>query len=170
MMEEPSHEKKDEDKLRSEIKEEIKREIQEELKEKKGKSRKSAGVIIAGVGAVLYLLPGFFFLIPALIGASSSYMFNYGITNLIAGGISLAGVIVGMYKVKIGGTITLISIPIAIVVGILLTLGETSYYYYQWIYVLQYVVFPLPIPHSAHVIAGGIICLVATDEETVRKV
>ena len=97
-------------------------------------------------------------------------MFNYGITNLIAGGISLAGVIVGMYKVKIGGTITLISIPIAIVVGILLTLGETSYYYYQWIYVLQYEVFPLPIPHSAHVIAGGIICLVATDEETVRKV
>jgi hypothetical protein len=159
--EDQSYEKQVEERIRREIKAEIKREIKEELHEKKGKSRKTAGIIISGVGAALYLFFGFFFLLM-----SYGYMFIAGLSMLIAGGISLAGVIIALFKVKIGGIISLTAVPIALVIGILLVLFEGGYYYYyQWIYILQFILFPLPIPHSIHVIAGGIICLTATDVE-----
>jgi len=131
------------------------------LKGKKGKSRKTAGLIISGVGAALYLGYGLILLIVGF-----TYYSAYTIALLIAGGISTTGVIVAINKVKIGGIIILISIPIAFVIGIVLsTIGTPYYYYYQWIYVMQYVLFPFPIPHSAHIIAGGIICLTAADRE-----
>jgi hypothetical protein len=161
--EDQSYEKQVEERIRREIKAEIKREIKEELHEKKGKSRKTAGIIISGVGAALYLIFGYFFLI---VSYGSGYMFISSLSLLIAGGISLGGVILALFKVKIGGIITLISVPIALVIGIMLVLIEGDYYYYyQWLNVLQFILFPLPIPHSAHVIAGGIICLTATDIE-----
>lgn len=160
----PFYEKEIDEKLRSEIKEEIKRELQEEKRVKSGKSRKTAGIIISGVGAILYLVEGFFFLI---LSSGSGSMRIAAITMLIAGGISIAGVIVALYKVKIGGIITLTSIPIAMVIGIVLQLMEPYYYYYYyyWIYIIQYILFPLPIPHSIHIIAGGIVCLTANDME-----
>lgn len=164
--EDQSYEKQVEERIRREIKAEIKREIKEELHEKKGKSRKTAGIIISGVGSALYLVFGFFFLF-----ISSGYMFAAGLSLMIAGGISLAGVITALFKVKIGGIITLIALPIALVIGIVLVFIEGDYYYfYQWMYILQYLLFPFPIPHSAHVVAGGIICLTATDieEPTIR--
>ncbi|MFX0148186.1 MAG: hypothetical protein ACFE8E_10630 [Candidatus Hodarchaeota archaeon] len=139
-----SHEKEAEERLRREIKEEIKREMKEEAKEKKGKSRKNAGVIISLVGATLYLVFGFLFL--------------RNISMLIAGGISLTGGIVAMYKVKIGGVIVLIAIPIAIIFGIVFTINQP----YGWMSILG--LYP-PIPHSVHVIPGGIICLTASDEK-----
>ncbi|NHJ19681.1 MAG: hypothetical protein EAX91_01970 [Candidatus Lokiarchaeota archaeon] len=158
----PFYEEEADEKLRSEIKEEIKRELKEEKRVKSRKSRKTAGIIISGVGAILYLVFGFFFLI---LGSSYGYMRDAAVSMLIAGGISIAGIIVALYKVKIGGIITLISIPIAIVIGVILMLMEPYSYYYYWLNFIQYVIFPLPIPHSLHVIPGGIICLTAKDIE-----
>jgi hypothetical protein len=160
---EPFYEKESDEKLRSEIKEEIKRELQEEKRIKSGKSKKTAGIIISGVGAIIYLIFGFFVLITSSV---AGYMRDIAISLFIAGGISLTGVIVAIYKVKIGGIITLTSIPIAIIIGVILLLTGPYYiYYYYWLNFIQYVVFPLPIPHSLHIIPGGIICLTAKDEE-----
>ncbi|NHJ19680.1 MAG: hypothetical protein EAX91_01965 [Candidatus Lokiarchaeota archaeon] len=163
---EPFSEKQADEKLRSEIKEEIKREMREEQRVKSGKSRKTAGVIISGVGAILYLIFGFFLLI---LGSGMGIMRNIAIMMLIAGGISITGVIVAMYKVKIGGIITLISIPIAIVIGIILQFTELHYYYYYyWLYLLEYMLAYTPYAYL-HVIPGGIICLTANDMEEISR-
>ena len=161
---EQSTEKQVEERIRREIKEEIKREIKEELRGKKGKSRRTAGVIISGVGAAIYLVFGLIFLI-----FTGAYSLSPSITMIMAGGISLTGAIVATYKVKIGGIIVLISLPIAFVVGMLFRMLEPYYYYYQWIYALQYLMFyPIPFIHFVHVLAGGIICLTASDEVDLR--
>jgi len=157
---ENSHGKEAEERLRREIKEEIKREMKEEAKEKKGRSRKTAGVIISLVGATLYLVFGLIFLIRSF--GYSPYLIR-NISMLIAGGISFTGGIIAMYKVKIGGIIILIAIPIGIIFGIVFTIGLP--YYYGWSSILQFVLYPFPIPHSLHVIPGGIICLTASDEK-----
>ncbi|MFX0077351.1 MAG: hypothetical protein ACFE96_18060, partial [Candidatus Hermodarchaeota archaeon] len=67
-------------------------------------------------------------------------------------------------KAKIGGIIILISVPIAFIIGIIFTFTELRYYfYYHLMFLIQFLLFPFPIPHSAHVIVGGIFCLKAHD-------
>ena len=146
-----------------EIVERVKREIIEERKKKKGKSLKLVGLIISGVGGLLYLISGLIFLFTSI-----GYYYNLwiSITLFIAGAISQTGTIVAISKVKIGGAILLTSIPIAFVIGIILSFAQPYYYpYYNVLYVFQYILFPLPLPHSAHVIAGAILCLIASDNE-----
>ncbi len=146
-----------------EIVERVKREIIEEKKKKKGKSLKLVGLIISGVGGLLYLISGLIFLFTSI-----GYYYNLwiSITLFIAGAISQTGTIVAISKVKIGGAILLTSIPIAFVIGIILSFAQPYYYpYYNVLYVFQYILFPLPLPHSAHVIAGAILCLIASDNE-----
>ena len=146
-----------------EIVERVKREIIEEKKKKKGKSLKLVGLIISGVGGLLYLVQGLIFLFTSM-----GYYYNLWriIPLFIAGAISQTGTIVAISKVKIGGAILLTSIPIAFVIGIILSFAQPYYYpYYNVLYVFQYILFPLPLPHSAHVIAGAILCLIASDNE-----
>ena len=142
--------------------ERAKREIREELKTKKRKSRRIVGLITSGVGGALYLILGFMYLIMNV-----GYYSWYYIPLLIAGAISQTGTIVAMYKVKIGGALLLASLPVSIVFGIILTMIQPYYYYtlYAVITVFQFILLPFPIPHSAHVIAGGILCLLASDRE-----
>lgn len=145
----------------TEVIERAKKEIREELKTKKGKSRRIVGLITSGVGGALYLILGLIYL------ATMSYYSWYYVPLLIAGAISQTGTIVAIFKVKVGGALLLTSLPISIVFGIILTMVQPYYYYSPLavMIVFQFILFPLPIPHSAHVIAGGILCLLASDRE-----
>jgi len=148
-----------------EIVERVKREIKEEKEKKKGRSLRLVGLIISGVGGLLYLIQGLIYLFTSR-GYMSYYSLMAIIPSFIAGVISQTGTIVAISKVKIGGAILLTSIPIAFVVGIILSFAQPYYYpYYNVLYVFQYILFPLPLPHSAHVIAGAILCLIASDNE-----
>ncbi|NHJ19682.1 MAG: hypothetical protein EAX91_01975 [Candidatus Lokiarchaeota archaeon] len=156
---EPISENQVKEKPRNEIKEEIKREMRDGQREKKGESRKTAGIIISGVGAVLYLGFGFLFL---TLDFGYSYLRSFPLTLVVIGGISMTGVIVALSKVKIGGIITLISLPIAFVIGIAM---EPYYYTYYSTYPLLYMlIYGTPFGYL-HVIPGGIICLTASDVE-----
>jgi hypothetical protein len=139
-----------------------KREIREELKTKKGKSRRIVGLITSGVGGALYLILGIMFFITGM-----GYYLWYYVPLLIAGGISQTGTIVAVYKVKVGGSLLLTSLPVSIVFGIILAMVQPYYYYspYAVITVFQFILLPFPFPHSAHVIAGGILCLLASDRD-----
>ena len=148
-----------------EVVERVKREIKEESKQKKGKSLRMVGIIMSGIGGLLYLIFGFIYLF-----FSMSYFVWLAIPLLIAGAISQTGTIIAIYKVKIGGVIILTSIPISIGIGIILSLfiGPFPYYYpsfYGVLMTIQLILYPIPFPHSVQVIAGGIICLVASDKK-----
>lgn len=147
-----------------EIVERVKREIKEESKKNKGRTLRMMGLIISGVGGLLYFIIGFIFLF-----ASIGYMLWVTIPLLIAGAISQTGTLVAISKVKIGGVFILTSIPISLVIGILVSLTQSYPYYYPSFYnmvmVFQLILYPIPIPHSVHVIVGGILCLTASDKK-----
>ena len=146
--------------------ERIKREIKEESIKKKGRSRRMVGLILSGVGGLLYLILGLIFLF-----ASMGYYYSLFpiIPLFIAGVISQTGTIVAINKVKTGGVILLTSIPVSLVIGFILNLIQPYPYYYSSLYgalmIFQYILFPIPIPHSVHVIAGAIVCLTASDNK-----
>ncbi len=88
---------------------------------------------------------------------------------LIVGAISQIGTIVAISKVKIGGVLILTSIPISLVIGVILSLFNPYPYYYPSFYgvvmIFQLILYPIPIPHSVHVIVGGILCLTGSDNK-----
>lgn len=144
---EPNHEK--------EVEEGLRRESKEEFKKKKGKSRKITGLIISGVGGILYLIEVLFF------GIGDQFLLFLTIPFLIVGAISETGTIIAAFRVKLGGVVILTSIPISLVIGILLNLGP---YWYYPLMVFLYLVLPFPFPHSVFVITGGILILMSSDE------
>ena len=143
-----------------EVEERLRRGIKEEFKKKKGKTRKSAGLIISGVGGILYIINGFIFF-----GFGFYYYSWLLIPSLIAGVISQIGTTIGIFKVKIGGVVSLSSIPISIVIGIIISFTIPQYYYYipYTLIVVEILLLPIPLPHSIHVVAGGILCLTGSD-------
>jgi hypothetical protein len=142
------------------VEDRVRREITGELKKKKGKTRKTAGLIISGVGGILYIINGFIFFV---LGAG--YYSWLLIPSLIAGITSEIGTIIGIFKVKIGGLISLSSIPISLVIGIIISFNIPNYYYYipYTLIVVEIILLPMPLPHSLHVIAGGILCLTGSE-------
>jgi hypothetical protein len=143
----PNHKKDVEDRLR--------REITSELKKKKERTRKITGLIISGVGGILYLIRMLFF------GIGDQFLLFLTIPFLIVGAISEIGTIIAAFRVKIGGVVILTSIPISLVIGILLNFGP---YWYYPLMVFLYLVLPFPFPHSVFVITGGILSLLSSDE------
>ena len=150
---ESNHEKELEERLRSAIR--------EEFQKKKMLNRKIAGLILSGIGAILYLIGGFICL-------GLPYYFGSLITPyLIMGVIGIIGTVIGLKKIKLGGAIVLIAIPLAFIVAYISTLlvpyffglGGTVFYFF-----LPY--YPIPFfPSVALVIIGGILCVLSTDEE-----
>ena len=79
---------------------------------------------------------------------------------LITGAISLMGTIIGAIKIKIGGTVILISIPISIVITYTLNIIP----YYSFFLVILFLLNPMIFFHSGFVIIGGILCLLSSDK------
>jgi len=113
-------------------------------------SRKKIGLILSGIGGAIYLLSGF----------GLNYVLKYfgvrfgSLPLIITGVISLIGTGVGVKKIKIGGIIILISIPLSFVIGFIVSPYITKYY-------LMFLFFSLP--HIVFVIVGGILCLKSSD-------
>ena len=160
---EHNHEKEVEDRLR--------KEITEDLKKKKLGLRRKAGLILSGIGGIMYLLSGIILLITPLwhyfVGA-------FSIPYLITGAISLMGIIIlkGLEKIKIGGTVILISIPISIVITLISIDYTNTYFFFDLITRLGYLlitIYPLPFPSSVFVIIGGILCLLSSNKESSER-
>ncbi len=134
-----------------EVEESHRREITEDLKKKDNKDIKGIGLILSGIGGILFLIEIMF--IPP-------YMADIILLLMIAGIISLIGTGIGVKKIKIGGIIILISIPFSIITVALLN---------QWVIPqiagnIASLLLPSPFPTSVVVIFGGILCLISSDE------
>ena len=121
------------------------------------KSKKKAGLILSGIGEILYFLNGVI------------YCFLSGpeilpISLLLTGTISLIGTILEKKEIKIGGAVILISIPFSI--GVISILNfflnyMPTFRIYDWFLLILY---PIPYPHSVFVIIGGILCVRSSDD------
>jgi hypothetical protein len=134
-----------------EVEESHRREITEDLKKKDNKEIKSTGLILSGIGGILFLIEIMFIL---------TYMADIILLLMIAGIISLIGTGIGVKKIKIGGIIILISIPFSIITVALLN---------QWVIPqiagnIASLLLPTPFPNSVVLIFGGILCLISSDE------
>jgi len=146
-----------------EVEERLRKEITEDFKKKKLGLRRKAGLILSGIGGIMYLLNGIIFF-AAFMG------FDY----LIIGTISLIGIILikGFEKIKLGSVVILISIPISIVVTSSLMRHASSYFFF---YVLNRFgfflisLYPIPFPTSVLVIIGGVLCLKSLDKESSER-
>ena len=94
-----------------EVEESHRREITEDLKKKDNKEIKSTGLILSGIGGILFLIEIMFI---------QTYMADIILLLMIAGIISLIGTGIGVKKIKIGDIIILISIPFSIITVALL--------------------------------------------------
>jgi hypothetical protein len=155
-------------KYEKDVEDRIRKEIIMEKKNKGGASRKTAGLLISGVGGILYLILGLSQI--KIFITSGYYSSSIGIPALIAGIISMTGTLIGTRKTKTGGTIALTSIPISLVIGFILIiplLSDYYGYYYSIVPIIYSVImpmlFPLPIPHAIHVVTGGILCMTGSD-------
>ena len=152
--------------LDKEERERLKREIIAEIKAKKGGGKRTAGLIISGVGGLLYIFYGLFFF--SISYGYTPMVMMIAIPMIIAGVMVEIGTIVGIKNIKAGGGVIITAIPAALVFGIIMVFitGYPSYYILS---VFQYLLFPIPypipIPHSIHVIPGGILCLIASDRK-----
>lgn len=150
--EEHNHEKKVEERLR--------REIKEDFKKKTGRTRKLSGLIVSGVGGILYLINGFIYLSIPL-----EFISWLIIPFSIAGVISLIGLVIGIFKVKIGGVVNLLVIPISIIIGVIMSYNlPYPYLPHFTVIVVEYLILPIPLPHSIHVVTGGLLCLMGSDK------
>jgi cation transport ATPase len=148
---ESNHEKEQEERLKSANR--------EDFKKKRMKTRKNAGLIISGIGAVLYLVGGFFCL------SMPFYFGQFIAPYLITGVIVIIGAVIGLKKNKLGGALVLIAIPIAIIIGLIYTLIVSSYFELIWFIMYMFIqVQPIPyFPSAAFIIIGGILCVLSTD-------
>lgn len=135
-----------------------------EWRNKGAETRRTVGLLASGVGGMLYLIIGLSQIRGSLNYSLLSYSGIIGISNLLAGLISIVGTLVGTRNVKTGGVLQLVSIPTALVLGfVLLTTGDYMYSVYNFIPFIMMMVYPFPLPHSFHVISGGILCLTGSD-------
>ena len=127
--------------LNKEERERLKREIIAEIKEKKGGLRRTMGLIISGVGGLIYLFHGLF-----------SFIMNYryppqlmivATPMIIAGVMAVIGTIVGFKNIKAGGGVILTAIPAAVVFGFIWVF-ITRYYFFNIFYAFQYLILPFP--------------------------
>ena len=122
------------------------KEVEERLR------RKKIALILSGIGGILYLIGAF--LIPITMGSANILVY------IIAGVISLIGTGIGVVRIKIGGVVILISIPLSIIIVILLNLEILP----QIAGLIALLLYPLPFPHSVFVVIGGILCLLGSDK------
>ena len=131
--------------------------ISEEVQRKKMLARKRAGLSLAGIGGLLYLIGGIIVLTTA-----TYYYFgiSFPISYLVTGITSITGTILGIKQVKLGGTVILIAIPVAI----LITLISSFYSAYYTIIYLILPVYPIPyFPYVSFIIIGGALCRISSD-------
>jgi hypothetical protein len=137
-----------------EVEDRLKSEITEDFKKKMG-SRRKIGLILSGIGGILYLL------LSSIAFLMSSWFGDFFISPLIAGAISLIGTIIAIKKAKIGGTVILLSIPISMVSALFLL--------HTYLNLILNLLMPIPFPHSVFVIIGGILCLLSSDKESSER-
>ncbi len=138
--------------------------IKTERRNKGAESRRVVGLMAGAIGGMLYLIIGLTNIRGSLNYSIPSYTWINGITTSSAGVISIVGVLVGTRNVKTGGILNLVSIPTAFVIGfVLLSTGDYMYSIYNIIPFAMGLLYPLPLPHSFHVISGGILCLTGSD-------
>lgn len=125
-----------------------------ELKKKEMKSRKKAGLILSGIGNVIYLLTGFSYVFFVIGGG------NLRLPLLFIGIFSLTGILIGVNDIKEGGAVILISIPLSVVYIFILNIISPYYRVYDMFYIAFH---PIPYPHSLFLIIGGILCLMSSD-------
>lgn len=150
-----------------EVEERLRREITEEFLKKKLGLRRKIGLILSGIGGIIYLLEGImFFSVIFSTSSTNNLMLLIGISYLIVGAISLMGTIIAAKKIKLGGRVILISIPISIVIT-LVTFNFYTLYSINLYYAIMYIILPImpiPFPTSVIVIIGGILCLLSSDK------
>ena len=118
------------------------------------RTRKKAGLILSGIGGIIYLFSSFNYILIYLgIGV---------LPFILAGVISLIGTGIGVKNIKKGGIIILISIPISIVLGIIF--NPYGFYIIGYLGVLLF----FSQPQFVFVIIGGIVCLKSSDSEKER--
>jgi hypothetical protein len=132
--------------------------ISEEVQRKKMLARKRAGLSLAGIGGLLYLIGGFIFLTTA---TYYNFGISFPISYLVTGVISITGTIIGIKQVKLGGTVILNAIPVAILITLI-----SSFYidaYYTIIYLIL-PIYPIPyFPYISFIIIGGVLCRMSSD-------
>ena len=122
-------------------------------------SRKIAGLILSSIGALIYILYGIIF-----VGFISPTEFMF-LALTIEGYISLMGTLIGVIKIKMGGVVILISIPLTIFFALVLNNIFVYSPYFLYFPSQDTVFFILsPSLHSAFVIIGGILCLTSSDD------
>ena len=130
--------------------------ISEEVQRKKMLARKRAGLILAGIGGLLYLIGGIIF-------ATKDYFYfgiGFPLSYLVTGITLIIGTIIGFNQIKLGGTIILISIPVAILITIITSFFSIFYIFINLIIPL----YPIPyFPYVLLVIIGGILCRISSD-------
>ena len=148
-----------------EVEERLRREITEEFQTEKERSRRG-GSILSGIGGILYL-------IHSILLSLAFWGFNsINISFLIVGIISLVGIRIGVKKRRIGGIVILISIPISIVIGLIIsdipssltTLYGNDIIFIYIIYILLSIGTGIPFLPGVFVIIGGILFLISSDE------
>ena len=112
------------------------------------KKLKIVALILSGIGGAIYLFYGL--ILP--------YYYPVKPSVIITGVISLIGTGIGVKKIKIGGIIILISIPLSLVLGTIIYFNP-----YTIFLILFTLLVPWP-PHSVCVIIGGILCVISSDE------
>lgn len=113
---------------------------------------KLTGLILNSIGGILYLITVFmvFQTYTGSLYPSASWPF------LLTGVMSLIGTIIGVKNIKTGYFIILFSIPFTITIGFIL-----FRYLECFMCLIEFVVIPIPLPHSVFVINGGILCLIS---------
>jgi hypothetical protein len=131
--------------------------IFEEIQRKKMLARKKAGLSLSGIGGVLYLIGG---IIILAVGGYYYFGISFPISHLVTGITSIIGTIIGTKQIRLGGSIVLIAIPVAI----LITLISSFYSAYYIIIYLFLPVWPIPyLPYVLFIIIGGVLCRISSD-------
>ncbi|MFX1380340.1 MAG: hypothetical protein ACFFA4_14735 [Promethearchaeota archaeon] len=121
-------------------------------------TRKMTGLILSGIGGLLFLVSGII-----ILSFSMGFYYlgiSFPISYLITGVFSLIGIIIGLKQIRLGGTVILIAMPFAIIY--VLIFSFTSSYY-----IIMYLLIPFwPIPYFPYVvlvIIGGVLCRISSD-------
>jgi len=128
-------------------------------------SKIKVGLILSCIGGAIYLLLGIVVFIMPYHGTKYIYT-----SLLIIGIVALVGTIFGIINAKAGGAIVLSSVPISIVYTVIAF--ESNYYTNILLTLFPAMLIPLffmPIPFSALIIAGGILCVTSSKEKQYNK-
>jgi hypothetical protein len=113
---------------------------------------KLVGLLLSSIGGILYFITVF---MVSQTYTGSIFPFSSG-PFLVAGILSVMGAILGVRNTKAGGLIILLSIPVSIAIGLIFFRYLDCFMCFY-----EFVLIPIPLPHSIFVINGGILCLVS---------